>query len=228
MLLRLTPLLAGIGPLLAAYMSFWIGVQADVLPACIPFIDGCASISATGRKPPGSFLFRALMFPQTILLLFTWFFAVQWLRALDSNVKRSLLTAIHIAGIVGSIALLLYLTFLGTREPFYEFMRRFGIYFAFAGMVLAEVFIAIALLRMRRITADSHLKRMAQMLLALSLAPFVAGFVNFYLKATLADADTAENVIEWIAATLMQTNLIVMYFMWRRTGFTVSARVASD
>lgn len=226
MLPRLTPLLAGIGPLLAAYLSFWIGVNAEVLPACIPFIDGCASISATGRKPPGSFLFRALMFPQTVLLVFTWVFAVRWLRALDSGVKPSLLAGIRIAGIAGALALLLYLTFLGTREPFYEFMRRFGIYFAFVGMVLAEILIAIALLRMRRILVDPHLKRMTQAMLALCLAPFIAGIVNFYLKATLADPDPAENVIEWISATLMQLNLIVMYFMWRRTGFDVSATVS--
>ena len=219
------PLLAGLGPLLAAYLAFWIGVNADVLPACVPFIDGCASISATGRKPPGSYLFRALMFPQTVVLLITWYLAASWLKALDENVKPALLTALHVAGAVGSIALLLYVTFLGTREPFYEFMRRFGIYFAFLGMIVAEILIAVALLRMRCILDDPRLKRLAQIMLLLCLLPFITGIINFYLKATLADPDTAENTIEWIAATLMQFNLIVMYWMWRRTGFQVSTKI---
>ena len=68
MSLRLLPLLAGLAPLFAAYMAFGIGVYAEALPACIPFLDGCASVSATGRKPPGSYLFRAVMLPQSVLL----------------------------------------------------------------------------------------------------------------------------------------------------------------
>ena len=222
MLLRLLPLLAGLCPLLAAYLAFWIGVEAGALPACIPFIDGCASISATGRKPPGSYLFRAVMLPQSVLMLMTWLLTIAWLRSLDPRVNQSLLRGIRLSAIVSSIALVLYVTFLGTREPFYEFMRYFGIYFFFLGMVLVEIFVAAALLRMQVIREDNRLKRLAQLMLALCLAPFVVGLINVLLKATLDDPDAAENVIEWIAATSMHAYLIVMYVLWRRTDVSVS------
>ena len=222
MLPRLLPLLAGLAPLLAAYIAFWIGVSVDALPACIPFIDGCASISATGRKPPGSYLFRAIMLPQSVLLLITWLLTAGWLRSLDRNVSRSLIRGIQLSAIISSLALLLYVTFLGSHEPFYEFMRYFGIYFFFLGMVLVEIFVAVALLRMNIIRDNRPLIQMVRVMLALCLAPFALGLINIFLKASLEDPDAAENIIEWIAATLMHIYLVVLYILWRRTDFRVS------
>ena len=222
MSLRLLPLLAGLVPLIAAYLAFWIGVSAEVLPACIPFVEGCASISATGRKPPGSYLFKAVMFPHSLLLLITWLVTVEWMKSLDDSERRLVYVGIRVMAIVSFLALILYLTFLGTRTPFYEFMRRFGIYSYFLGMVLVEIVVAATLLRMPNIVDDRRLTRMAQTMLALCAATFLIGLLNLYLKSTLADADAVENVIEWIGATLMQCYLIVLYFMWRRTEIAVS------
>ena len=72
MLIRWLPVYAGIVPVVAVSLAYWMGVENDVLPACIPFIDGCTSISATGRNMPGSLVFRAIMMPQSIVLVFLW------------------------------------------------------------------------------------------------------------------------------------------------------------
>lgn len=225
MLLRILPLIAGLLPLMAVYLAFGIGVYADVLPSCIPFIDGCVSVSATGRKPPGSFLFRAVMLPQVAFLLFTWYFSVLWLRSLNPDLRRSVAAAVHAFSVISAVALVLYVTFLGTKEPLYELMRRFGIYFYFAGAVFAQLVIAIALSRTRRAREHGSLQRIARLMIGLSAMPFLLGLLNFYLKATLADPDSAENTIEWIAATSMQIYLVVLYFAWKRTGFEVSSRI---
>ncbi len=224
MLIRYLPLVAGIAPIAAAYLAFWIGVQAGALPACIPFVDGCASISATGRKPPGSFLFRAVMLPHAAVLLFTWYFTVAWLRCLDPGLRRGTARAIHAAGITSAVALILYVTFLGTREPFYEFMRRFGIYLFFIGVVVAEVLVTDALYRMAALRRRSELDWLLRMLLVLCGVPFVLGVLNFILKGTLEDSGNSENVIEWIVATTMHGWLVVLYVLWRRTGFEATVR----
>ncbi len=221
------PLIAGLLPLTAAYLAFGIGVLAETLPPCVPFIDGCASISATGRKPPGSFLFRAVMLPQATLLLFTWYFAVAWLRSLDSELSVRVRYAIHMSSIASVLALVLYVTFLGTREPFYEFMRRFGIYLFFLGMVLVEIFVATAARRIARRLRHGRLEQLAKVMLVLCLAPFVLGVLDLYLKATLAEPDAAENVIEWIAATLMHIYLVMLFLAWRMTGFDLSVTTAT-
>ena len=44
---------------------------------------------------------------------------------------------VGIVGVTGSLFLILYVTFLGSEEPFYEFMRRYGVYMYFALNVIA-------------------------------------------------------------------------------------------
>ncbi|MBU2677542.1 MAG: hypothetical protein KJP16_10685 [Gammaproteobacteria bacterium] len=170
MLIRTLPLTAGIAPFLAAWLAYWLGVHNGVLPTCIPFLDGCTSISATGRTMPGSLLFRAVMLPQAIVLTFVWYFSARWLQSLAPSSKA--VSAIIWSGLVGSASLVLYVTFLGTKAPFYEFMRRFGIYFYFLGTAVAQLTLAIALLNYLKRNAMPSLKRLPLVMLWLVGLPF--------------------------------------------------------
>ena len=219
-MLRWLPLLAGVLPLIAMFGAFAIGVAAGTLPDCNPIIDGCRSISATGRQPPGSFLFRAIMMPQAVILAFMWYLSCQWLRQLPPGIGRGRETAILVAGIVNPVALIIYVTFLGTSEPIYEFMRRVGIYFGFLGIAVAQLLIALALMR-------TELRSLAKIMLGLIFVVFGIGILNLVLKATLADPDPAENRIEWIASILLQAWFFVLLIAWRRTDAHFSVRLGS-
>jgi hypothetical protein len=224
MLIRWLPLIAGIVPFVGVHVCYVIAVQYGHLPACIPYIDGCTSISATGRYPPANFLFRAVELPVAAFLIVTWYFTVEWLRALQPGLGRNKAAAIQVSGMVGALALIIYTTFLGTTEPFYEFMRRFGIYFYFLGTVLAQLFVALSLRNIR----NESLGHLPDLLLWLSISPFVLGILNLVQKAVLAHdiADALENSIEWIASVLMQAYFVALYFAWRRTGFDVRVTTA--
>jgi hypothetical protein len=198
--------------------AFAIGVAYEVLPDCNPIIDGCRSISATGRRPPGSFLFRAIMLPQGILLGFVWYLSWLWLRSLRPDLGRGISITILAAGFINVIAMIIYVTFLGTSEPIYEFMRRTGIYFGFLGMAVAQLAVALAML-------PTSLKPLAQTMFAISIAVFLLGILNLVLKSVLADPDPAENRIEWIATILMQIWYFVLFVAWRRTGAEFSVRI---
>ena len=217
-MLRWLPLFAGIMPLVAMFGAFAIGVAYETLPDCNPIIDGCRSISATGRKPPGSFLFRAIMLPQAILLAFTWYLSLLWLRKVRADLGQGMQITIVIAAIVNAVALIIYVTFLGTTEPIYEFMRRTGIYFGFLGQALAQILIAIALLK-------TSLKPLSRAMLSIMIFVFSIGILNLVLKATLADPDPAENRIEWIASIMMQIWFFVLFVAWRRTEADFSVRI---
>ncbi|MBT8065738.1 MAG: Frag1/DRAM/Sfk1 family protein [Gammaproteobacteria bacterium] len=217
-MLRWLPLVAGALPLIAMFGAFAIGVSYGTLPDCNPIIDGCRSISATGRQPPGSFLFRATMMPQAIVLAFTWYLSWLWLRQLRPDIGRNYGVFMLIAGVVNPVALIIYVTFLGTSEPIYEFMRRIGIYFGFLGIAVAQLAITIALLR-------TELRSLARIMLGLIVVVFAIGILNLVLKATLADPDPAENRIEWIASILMQAWFFVLLVAWRRTGAHFSVRL---
>ena len=219
-MLRWLPLLTGVLPLVAMFGAFAIGVAYGTLPDCNPIIDGCRSISATGRQPPGSFLFRAIMLPQAILYAFTWYLSYLWLQRLPPGMSRGQEAAILVAGIMNPVALIIYVTFLGTSEPIYEFMRRTGIYFGFLGIAIAQLVIALAMLR-------TELRALARVMLTLSAVVFLVGILNLVLKATLDDPDPAENRIEWIASVLMQAWFFVLFLAWRRTDAHISVRLGS-
>jgi hypothetical protein len=212
MVIRGLLLITALGPVIGINLAYWIGVDADVLPSCFPYIDGCTSISSTGRYPPGDRLFRAVMLPQSVLLAATWYFAVLWLRSLSSG-KRSG-NAVLFFGLIGAAALILYVSYLGTKEPFYELMRRFGIYLYFIGTVFAQMILTLSLQR----------SPVRQAMLWILATPWVLGILNFVQKSLRAEPDRMENAIEWIVSLLIQAWFLLLYLAWRRTGFRILAR----
>lgn len=222
MVIRLLPLIAGLVPLAAVFGALWIGVANEVLPSCFPPLDGCISISATGRKPPGSFLFRSVMASQPVLLVVVWFYCVLWLRSLEPNLRRATAVAILTSGIVGAVAIVIYVTFLGTKEPTYEFMRRFGIYFGFLGTGIAQIISAVVLRRLSRNSQQQQFVTAARVILGLCMSAVALGILNMVLKRVLEDADSSENRIEWIVFVVMQCYFLALYYAWRITGFDSS------
>lgn len=225
MLIRLLPLITGLLPIVAILASFFIAVDAGRVPPCNPFIDGCTSISATGRYPPASYLFRAAMLPQSVLLAIFWLFSAAWLRSLahaagqsDHRVGRT----VGALGVGGALFLILYVTFLGTTEPFYEFMRRFGVYLYFLLTVLAQLGLALRVRPLAVTLANERLRLLANCQLGLAIVPFLMGILNLVLKSVLADPDPSENVIEWFFALLMQGWFVLAWMTWRATGFNAS------
>ena len=214
-MLRFLPLLVAILPLAGVTAAYWLNINAGVLPACLPFLDGCVSISATGRYLPGSLPFRAALLPQAALLCVTWWLSIAWLQRLYS-VRFRLHRWILVTGVVGALALIVYVTFLGTTHPIYEFMRRFGIYFYFLGTVLAQLLLTLCIER-------SKLRRV---MLAIVSMPFALGIANLCLKMLLSDPDGIENAIEWISAALMQFWFVLLFIAWHRTGLSI--RVETD
>lgn len=213
MIIRGLLLLTGLAPIIGVNLSYWIGVQYANLPECIPYIDGCTSISSTGRYPPGDRLFRAVMLPQAVLLTVTWYLTTQWLRACRPDVKHT--TTILVGGIGGAAALIVYVSYLASNDPFYEIMRRSGIYFYYVLTALAQI---VTTLLMER-------SRLRNVMLLIMATPFVLGLLNFIQKALLSNSGNIENTVEWIVSLLMQTWFICLWLAWRRSGFQLVARI---
>jgi hypothetical protein len=231
MWIRLLPLIAGVIPVLAASIAYWLGVESGRLPACIPWLDGCTSISATGRHPPGSFVFRAFHLPFAVVLALIWYYNDAWLGTLRarsdlSETHRSGNRPMLVSGLIAAIALIVYVTFLGTTEPIYEFMRRFGIYGFFLGTALAQLMLSVALSSIATERSDEALRSIARYMLILVALPFALGILNLALKFVLEDTDAIENRIEWLATLIMQAWFVLLYLAWKRTGFRALVAVS--
>jgi hypothetical protein len=209
--------------MVAIHVSLVVAIDAAAIPACFPYIDGCASISATGRYEPASFIFKPAMMSEWAILVFYWLFNVAWLRGLarEAGDNARMGTAMAVIGVTGALALILYTTFLGTHAPFYEFMRRIGIYFYFGCTVIAQIILARRTIGLAKILGLPVTERIGRMQFGLTMVPFVLGIANLILKSTLANPDPAENVIEWIFALLMHVFFLLTYGAWRETGFDV-------
>ncbi|MEM1175805.1 MAG: hypothetical protein AAGI27_13425 [Pseudomonadota bacterium] len=223
MTLRILPLLVAVMPFIGVTIAYWIASANTLVPSCMPLIDGCTSISATGRYEPASWVFRAVQLPLASLLFVTWLLSVQWLKGMHHDGRAAHWT-ILIAGTVGAVALIVYVTFLGTREPFYEFMRRFGIYFYFVGTAVAQLTLAIAVARIEPKSARFEGGMQSTALIGLATLPWLLGVLNLLLKQLLDDADAMENRIEWIAALSMQLYWLFLWLAWRATGFEAAVR----
>lgn len=227
MMLRLLPLVTGLLPLIAVFTSYAIAIHSVGLPSCNPFLDGCTSVSATGRHPPASFLFRAAMLPQSVLLAAYWLANLAWYRALRQHFGQEPRAGAAIGwfGVTGALFLVPYVTFLGTEEAFYEFMRRYGIYMYFLLNVIAQILLATRALPLVRELSLPRVLLVTRIQLALAWTPFALGALNLALKAVLEDADAAENRIEWIFALLMQAYFLLTFVAWHDTDFSFAARV---
>ncbi|NQV87340.1 MAG: hypothetical protein HQ492_09730, partial [Woeseiaceae bacterium] len=115
----------------------------------------------------------------------------------------------------GVAALVLYVTFLGTKEPFYEFMRHFGIYFYFLGTALSQFLLTTAMPR----------SSLRNAMLGFVGTPIALGLANLAQKAVLEQPNNIENRIEWISALLMQVWFVLLYVAWRKSGLIVSVRM---
>ena len=221
MLIRLLPLVTGLLPILAIHVSLVVAIGAGAIPSCFPYIEGCTSISATGRYEPASFIFKPAMMSSWAVLVLYWLFNLAWLRSLERATGGSERPGVPMAvlGCMGAVALILYTTFLGTQAPFYEFMRRVGIYFYFGCSVIAQILLARATLGFAKRAGMGSVARIGRLQMSLALVPFVLGALNLILKSTLADPDPVENVIEWIFALLMHVFFLLTYVTWRDTGF---------
>lgn len=230
MSIRILALAAGLLPIIAIHASLLLAINAGAIPACFPYLDGCASISATGRYEPAVFVFKPAMTLQAALLTAYWYAAAGWLHSLSEKPGGQNIAGRSIIGFgtASAIALVIYVTFLGTQTPVYEFMRRFGIYFYFLFMVIAQIILALKTVRLAKLTDLPRMQQVARWQLLLALIPCLLGILNLVLKATLDDPDATENIIEWFAALMMQTYFLLSWYSWRLARFEIAWKTAID
>ena len=220
----------GLLPMLIVGICTVWSMTAGLVPPCFPFTDGCLSISAACRSEPVIYFFRATMLPVSALSLYFWLKLVHLPDAFPVKGQRSwrLWRAIRICGAVGSVFLVLYVSFLGTDGRVYEFLRRVGVYVFFGGVAVAQLTVTLAITNrvMHRgayagttngppeVTTGS--RTMALAMLVSVLLMLLLGPLNMLLKATLEDPDAWENRIEWVFGVLLCGWYILWAGVWRQ------------
>jgi hypothetical protein len=207
------PLLIALLFVVAAHAAYLLSIQAGHVPACVPYVDGCVSISRAARHGVGNHLFRLLVIPCAVLHALVWLLAHRWLRG-----GRWM----TVLGVGSAIALAVYATFLGTEGEAYRFLRRYGVVVYFGFGYLAQ----LALMR-RASRTDALPTRVITWMSWIAAAMLGLGIANVVAGLVVTDAsakDRWENVFEWWLGLLMVGWYAVLALGWWRQGLVATVR----
>ena len=225
---RIVALLAALVPLAAVHATYLVAAASGQVDWCIPYIDSCTSISATGREPPASYLFRATMLPAAAIIAAYWWLNHVWLASLHRRAGRAgrgraAVNGWMLAlGLLACLGLVLYVTVLGEAGQAWARQRRAGAVLFFAFTYLAQLLLLSLVWRLGVWRPPLRRWLLPSMwLLCGSL--LLLGILTLILDAwDGAWYDSVEDAFEWWLALLLQLNFFLGYLLWRQAGFSLA------
>jgi hypothetical protein len=207
-------------PTLAVLITYGISAWQGQVPTCIPFFEGCTSISGAARRDPSIHIFRTIMLPTATAIAAYWLLVRAWLGHLgDTGRARDWLTAL---GVIGALFMVLYVVFLGTDGRVYSLMRRYGVTIYFAFTALAQLILAARLDRLPAATKARVGRGVIRAKAGFGVVMLALGVVNIP-AANYFEVWEVQNVIAWHFALLMHGYFGLTALAWRRADFQVVA-----
>jgi hypothetical protein len=225
--LKSIALFAGLLPLISVHVTYLVAAYFEHVSWCVPYLEGCTSISKTGRYSPANYVFRATIIPSAVFMMIYWKLASQWLVAMGDK-QGAINRAILYLGIIGAVFLILYATVLGSEGHVYRLLRRYGVIIYFAFTYLAQLLMASRLLYLVKHLQVDLPRSIYQVKLGLCVALLVIGLISLPVRAFYGGDEfntRLENVVEWNFALWMTLYFVVTYFAWQATAFEASFSV---
>ncbi|WP_024890733.1 hypothetical protein [Luteimonas huabeiensis] len=204
--------------LLGTHAAWALSVQAGIVPPCIPYLEGCTSISRAAREGPANPAFRLLMLPCAPAIGLHWWLAGRWLAAAGAHGRM-----VRTAGVLAAVALAVYVAFLGTEGEAYRFLRRYGVVAFFGAGFLAQVAFLRAL-------GSGALARRASVraLRAVCVLMLLLGVAHVVALAAVGGSpfqDRFENALEWLLGLGLVAWFAAHAALWRAVGAALRLEV---
>ena len=205
-------------PFLAVQVSYLLAAEAGSVPWCIPYIDSCTSISATGRSGTASYVFRGAMLPSSILIAAFWWLHWRWMRDAGSTSPIRLRSMLWL-GWTACLGLVLYVSVLGEAGELWRLQRRIGTVLFFSFTFLAQLLLAAELRYLPAHVAPvapwvgRWLLRLCWMMLFIGVFSVIIQTIDEHWH------DAIEDGIEWQLALLLQLNFLICSRLWWRSDW---------
>ena len=213
---RTLAILVVILPLLASNSAYLLSAYEGSVPWCMPYIDGCTTISNAGRSGDTIFLYRILVFVYGVLLTGFWLYAKHWSDVLVGHATK-VAQVIFWLGLIGSIGLLVYIDYLGATGETHRLLRRIGAALYFTMTPLAQFLMLwhhYKILRKKPAKFSINAKVLRyQLFIAIVILIIVA--ISVLLALTGNDTYERENIVEWNISLLVTLYFAGMIFLWK-------------
>jgi Frag1/DRAM/Sfk1 family len=219
---RPVALTAALLPFFAVQLTYLVAASHGLVEWCFPYIDSCTSISATGRHPPASYLFRATMLPAAVVFIAYWWLNFIWLRDLRRQAgatgHRSIRWMLGL-GIAASVGLILYVAVLGEAGDVWARQRRTGTVLFFSFTYFSQVLLA-GQLRTLRGSLPTVPQAIVTAMFGVCILLLALGLLTVLLDAWNTHwYETVEDAFEWVLSLLLQGNFLLGYLVWRKAGW---------
>jgi hypothetical protein len=214
------PVAIALIPVVAVHAAWALATREGFVEPCIPYLDGCASISRVARHGTANLVFKLLMAPCALLQLVLWQRSRRWIAALARDPRCG--ATLAWLGVVAGVALVVYVLALGSEGMLYRFMRRYGITFYFAATYVAQLVFLRALLQRigDRIAGSAPV---ARGMTATCVAMLAVGLASVAVSGWIELPDTKdrlENLLEWHLGVLLTGWFLLHALLWRRAAAT--------
>jgi hypothetical protein len=219
-LMRAVPiaLVSWLLPSAAVLISYLVSSALGQVPACVPLLEGCTSISGAARRDPSIHIFRALMLPTATVIGVYWLLVRAWLGHLgDAGRGRDWVTVL---GLIGAVFLVLYVVFLGTDGRPYELMRRYGVTVYFSFTALAQLLLAARLQRLPERVKEETGRVIIGAKIGFGAAMLGLGLLNIPAANFFPELQV-DNIIAWHFALLMHAYFGLTAIAWWRSDYRI-------
>ncbi len=165
-------------PVLTVIVSYFFSSFSGYIDRCIPFLDGCTSISKVGRYGISFYLYKILIIPSVILMIIFWY-------QVNHHIYKSKL--LLFLSVLSCVFLIVYLLALGFDGKVYRFMREIGIFLFFILTPICQAWLSFSI---------SNNKIISKFFLYLLLSVYLVCVVSYLIILPLDNANY-ENIIEW-------------------------------
>ncbi len=203
-------------PVVCINAALFVALLFGDIPDCIPYWQGCVSISGVGRAESSRLLFRGVMLPYCGLLMLYWVLTYHWLMHLGSE-RKTLAKVLATAGVLSVLFLILHLVNLGEPGDTSQRMRRIGVNGNLLLTFLAQVLLTRALYPLKfqgqKIRGVRAKTLLCVVMLMFGLASIPVGELEHNKRVW-------QNIIEWNFFALVFIYFWFSFRGWDTTGFT--------
>jgi hypothetical protein len=213
------PLLAGVLTLVTIHASYLIAAAHGHVPWCVPYIDSCTSISATGRQWPERAVFKPLMTMSALLVAATFWLGARWLQVSGDVSARAHRWLPRIA-LLMALCIVVYVAALGEAGGTAKVLRKAGVTLGFGLAFLGEILLLSRIAALQR--AGVQPVKAGTFRALRGLVAVTLGMLSVFLSAFHAGYARMDDAFEWVFALLLNVYLIVLAVAWRASGFVLT------